>query len=92
MHLASLDPFLTDEMIIKRDTTPVSVDAHIYRMWIKGYSNATFTKVTGLDKDLLEIMMVAPVLTYGGPFISKARILWVNFDNNGIFHVKMRKR
>lgn len=92
INLRPLDPFFHPNQIkVFRDTGPVTVDAKVYKMLIHGLSSAKLKSFKGFDKDLLEINLISPNLTFSGPYQSKAKVLSMPFDNQGIFLVHMRK-
>lgn len=65
------------------------MNTEIYKMIIKGLSEASFKKFKGFENNLLEINLVTPKLTFTGPYSSTAKILYVPFDNGGNFLIHM---
>ena len=92
MSLASLDPFVVDEINFTHDYGSINVKkGNITNAQMRGLSSATIDKFSGFDKDLLEIQFKIPKSTFYGSVVAETNILFLPVTTDGTFVLNLCK-
>lgn len=83
IDLSPLEPLAVGYMNLVQTNGSVTIDAISKDAHITGFSNATFTKFKGFDKNLLELELKAPILTFSGNYKLKAKFLGLTMSGEG---------
>lgn len=85
MNLITLDPMPLENFKFVKNDGPITIDyltefSHIY-----GMSNASIVKFNGFDKNILEVEIKAPFLSFNGTYKAKAKLLGITINGNGLY-------
>ncbi|CAG9806930.1 unnamed protein product [Chironomus riparius] len=90
IDLASLDPFLVNQFFVDRKYSTIKIkNGDFSNMKMRGLQSATIEKISGFDKDHLEIEFKAPKLTFTGSFKADAKVLFFPINTDGEFTLKL---
>lgn len=64
----------------------MTIDATSSNSQIKGFSNATFVKFKGFNKNFLEFEMKAPMLIFSGTYKMQAKLLGMSMKGDGDYY------
>lgn len=81
--LPSLEPLRLGHMNLLQRNGSMTVDATSSDSHIDGFSNATFVKFKGIDKNFLELEIKAPMLTFSGTYKLTAKLLGMAMRGEG---------
>ncbi|CAG9806932.1 unnamed protein product [Chironomus riparius] len=85
MDLALLDPFIVDKVKLNHEYGVVKVNGTVYNIKLQGLATTTIQKLSGFDKNLLEIHYKNTKYTFTGFFKAKSEIFGFQLNTAGSF-------
>lgn len=87
----SLDPFLVDYIKVVQDAGVVKVTATANDTYVRGFSKGKIEKITGFDKNIVEIKFRVPKLIAKGKYSSASTVLGIPINGRGPYSVTFSK-
>lgn len=92
MGLFSLDPLFNEYAEVRQKTGPVTVEGTSTNTVIRGFSKGRVEKITGFDRNRLEIRVKVPTLKFKGNYNSKANVIGIPISGSGPYNVIFSKK